>query len=185
MATQCELLKLKETMMAMKEAEKDDTPFIVASKDDLTVVGDPNKTKVKTFDYSLSVRVPSKYANLLENGTKSNDGKWVVDKLEFSDVTITPRTEIKIKGKLLNILKYFKGVDSENHIRDLSEEEQLEMFYEHYDELVKPIYDFVCEFLGVDDSLCEMIEFESVVDVFNKIIVDFPELYNGADVFFD
>ena len=51
-----EMLKMEQLddlKLAIKEAEKDDTPYIGIKDDELHILGDPNKTEVKAADYVI------------------------------------------------------------------------------------------------------------------------------------
>ena len=52
-----------EIQKSMNEATKDDTPFPVVTKDGINVVGNPNKTEIKSHDYNVRFRFPKSMAD--------------------------------------------------------------------------------------------------------------------------
>lgn len=178
--TEKDLLSMKA---AMEKAEKDDTPFLVQTENESTVVGDINKTEKKICSYSVLFRIPIKYAEGFD-GAISKDGKYKLFRINYEDITVTPRNEIYYKGLLLEIIKYFRLEDEHGELRQITRDETIELFYLNGAEVLNKTYDFVGKFLGVDEGLFDMMDDGSVIENFDKILSDFPELYNGSDIFF-
>lgn len=179
--TEQDIIEMKR---AMDEAEKDDTPFVVQTDDSLTVVGDVNKTEVKQMDYKINFRVPVNFGKDFD-GVLSIDGRYKLFSVDYKNICITPRKEGKLKGKLLSLIPYFRDVDENGELRKLTDEEIALRFYGSDGEILDKTYDFVASVLGVNDELIDLMDDVSVIATFDKILGDFPELYNGADVFFN
>lgn len=182
MMTEKDLLKIYD---AMKKAEEDDTPFAVVNDGEISVVGDPNKTKVKKFDYEVKFVVPVKFSSLVPNGVKSEDGRYILDSIKFEDVTIVPRDLPVFQSKMMEVLKYFKTVMGDGELTEVQRSEIKNIVSSRAKEVVNSLYDFVGTFFSIPGPLVEMMDCNNVFENFERILEDFPPLYNGADLFFD
>lgn len=165
---------------AFKEAEKDDTPFLLATEDELAVVGDANKTKVNAHDFIIKFRVPQEQ----EDGSV----KYAVISKEFKKAYITPRQDAHIVRALTILLAYYRDVKEnelgEMSISDLTAEKKREIALNMGDEIVDAMYDVTATFLGIDNELKDYMLQSSVMDATAQIITNFAEAANEADTFF-
>lgn len=159
---------------AFKGAEKDDTPFVVATEGELAVVGDANKTQLNIHDFEITFRTPPE-----ERGGAYN---YLTKKYE--GVYITPRKETKVLKLITSMMPFFKDVTPEGEVRDLSEEEKIGILQSVEDEAFDIMYDLVAFVLGVDEMLKEYMTPVSVMQSALQIIQGYPEAVNEADTFF-
>lgn len=181
--TEQDLMKIQE---AMREAEKNDTPFAIIDGDGgVSVVGDANKTELKKYSYTVKFRVPSQFASMLHGGESIVGGKYTVAKIVYSDVYISPRKDII----LLNCLNDLKGFlvevlpDGETKDRGADELAKIVMSNITNKVVLNAMYEFVGTAIGVSDALIPMMTYDSVFENFTQLISDFPELINEQDFF--
>lgn len=181
--TEQDLMKIQE---AMREAEKNDTPFAIIDGDGgVSVVGDANKTELKKYSYTVKFRVPSQFASMLHGGESIVGGKYTVAKIVYPDVYISPRKDII----LLNCLNDLKGFlvevlpDGETKDRGADELAKIVMSNITNKVVLNAMYEFVGTAIGVSDALIPMMTYDSVFENFTKLISDFPELINEQDFF--
>lgn len=180
MMTQEDFLKIADTI---KQAETDDTPFLVVKDEEVAVVGDANKTAQKKKDYKLKFRFP------LENDKfKTPDsvvvGDVYITEITFKDVFISPRKDLEIMSSAMTILSFYRKLESDGTITDPTPETLYQIFINLSDDLVGAMYKFVAAVLNVDDSIVENMLATSVMNVCVQILRDHPEIVNEADVFF-
>ena len=172
---------------ALKEAEKDDTPFLVVDDDNLTVVGDANKTEVKQNDYVLSFRFPKgtkiPKSKGFSEGLETKYG--VVTQKEYKDFFIAPRKNMNIVRLLINILPFFKKQNDDGTVTEYTEDEIASIIGSLTDEIINAMYDLVCYVFDVDTALRDYIEPMCVARLIIQLIKDYPEVSNEADTFFD
>lgn len=86
----------------LEVAREDDTPFAVHNDGTLSVVGDPNKTEQKKFDYTVKFRYEKDELEVIPNNAKEF-GKYVVFSVDFDDIFINPRKDMELMECILNI----------------------------------------------------------------------------------
>ena len=160
---------------AFKEAEKDDTPFLVATEGELAVVGDANKTQKNSHDFVMKFRVPDK---------KEDGVQYKMVTKEFKDVYITPRQDTKIVKMLSILIPYFKKIEKSGDVTELSPDERRAVFESFGDEVYDAMYDVVGSVLGIDKQLQEYMMPVDVLNATAQIITLYPEVVNEADTFF-
>lgn len=177
-----EMLAIKQ---GMDDAHNDDTPFPVVTKDGMTVVGNANKTEVKSRDYTIMFRFPKEMAQEM-NIDKSNIVKEtnasVYVNVEYNNVHIKPRYDLEIDAALTKIFPYFYNV-KEKQVKERSEEELIAMVKDMCQQIGDDIYDVVAAVLGVDRSIVEYMDWNSVISVMTRLPYDFPEVFNEAEGF--
>lgn len=159
---------------AFQEAEKDDTPFLVAAEDELVVVGDANKTKLNIHDFEIFFRVPVE-----ENGAYS----YKKVKKEYKGVFISPRTDPEYM-KAMIVLKPFFYDAQDGEVKELTNEQKRDMFMNCGIEIYDAMYHLVGVFLDIDEELRRYMMVESVLESTRKIITAYSELSNETDLFF-
>ena len=182
------LKDMKQIQASLEEAHKDDTPFPVVTDSGLTVVGDVNKTEIKSRNYTIEFHfAPSeveKYGIKKEDIEGYVDGQAVVH-MDFEDVTIKPRYRMEIDAALIKILPYFYNLNEETkRIGERSDEEMIDMVNNMCIDIGDDMYNFVAAVLKIDRRIVDNMEWQSVVDTITKIITDFPEVANSSDATF-
>lgn len=160
---------------SLKDAEKDDTPFLITTEDELIVAGDANKTQRNIHDFEITFRIPVE-----EDGVV----KYTTVKKEFKSVYITPRQETRILKMFTAMLPFYHRVNAEGGVEKLSEEEINLMLVESGDEMLDSMYDLVGVVLGIDQDLKDYMLPSSVLFAASNIIHAFPEMVNEAGLFF-
>lgn len=180
MITQEEFLKIANNL---KKAEEDDTPFIVVKDDEVAVVGDANKTELKKNTYNLSFRFP-----LEDERFKTEDSKVVgsfyLTEIEFKDVFISPRKDLKIVASVMKIMPYFKKLYADGTLADRTNDELFAVFTSMSDEVLDAIYLLVQCVMGIPNDIIDNLLPSSALYACAKLIEDYPEIFNEADVFF-
>lgn len=176
------LIDLQESM---EKAEHDDTPFPVVTDDGVNVVGDANKTQVKTRNYSIRFRFPKeREQDFDEKDIIQRVGDYIIVSVDFDDVHIVPRRDTEIVTAIVRILPYIKEMNEDGSIRPKTNSEMLEMVRRLNKDIGDDIYNVVAAVLNVDDSLKDYMLFTDVMDMLTKLPEDFPEAFNEADGFF-
>lgn len=176
------LIDLQESM---EKAEHDDTPFPVVTDDGVNVVGDANKTQVKTRNYSIRFRFPKeREQDFDEKDIIQRVGDYIIVSVDFDDVHIVPRRDTEIVTAIVRILPYIKEMNEDGSIRPKTNSEMLEMVRRVNKDIGDDIYNVVAAVLNVDDSLKDYMLFDDVMDMLTKLPDDFPEAFNEADGFF-
>lgn len=182
--TEQDLMKIQE---AMREAEKNDTPFaIIDGEGGVSVVGDANKTELKKYSYTVKFRIPSQFASMLgKNGKEIVGGKYTVAEIVYPDVYISPRKDVILLNCLNDVKGFLIEVLPDGETKDRSEDELRSIILSNITNKVvlNAMYEFVGTAIGVSDALIPMMMFESVFENFLKLIGDFPELINEQDFF--
>lgn len=158
---------------AFDSAEQDDTPFLVATEDELVVVGDANKTEIDPHDFKIQFRLPPE---------KPGEKERVVDK-EYKGVYIKPRQRTRLVKALTAIKPFFKKVEENGGLMSLSPEEVAVLLMQSDEEMFDLMYDLVGAALGIDPALVDYMEPLSVLDATANIIHAFSDAANESDFF--
>lgn len=180
MMTQEDFLKIANNL---KQAEKDDTPFVVVKNDEIAVVGDANKTHVKRNEYIVSFRFP--LSNEIYKTPESKViGDFYITNIAYKDVFVSPRRDLTIVGAIMKLIPYFKNLVDDGTIEDKNQEELFEAFVNLEPSILDAMYNVVSAMLDVDESIVDNMMPTSVFKVCAQLIEDYPEVFNEADVFF-
>ena len=181
--TQNDLVKIQEKI---KEAEADNTPFMVVDGDGgMNVIGDVNKTQPKYYDYTVRFRVPIQYKDLLPGAEEAFGGKYCVADVDYKNITISARKDLDIVACLIEMAPFLREIlpDGEARDRDRGELEKIVQSAITNRQIVDSMYNFVATMLGVDPVLRDMMLYSSVFSTTLKIMGDFPEILNESDFF--
>ena len=176
---------LTDIKKKLEEAQNDDTPYTLVTDDEIMVVGDPNKTEVKTHDYTVKFRFPE---SLLDSVPHDPDvkivcGQFITD-IEFKDVSVIPRNDLKIVGGIAQFLPFFYEITEDGNLEDRTTEELAQIVINMSDEVMDGIYNIVAAFLDIDNELKDRMLATSVLETLGDLIHDFPQVFNEADGFF-
>jgi len=169
----------------IEETQNDDTPVAIIDQDsqDITIVGDPNKTEKKEpKSYIVRFRLP---ADKYEKPEKAQvlTSVYIVD-VKYDNIDITPRNDVKIVNSILKVKPFFEKLSESGETESRTNEEIIEMFAKVGDEVMLALYNLVATFLGIDDEMGQWMMPFSVIHVLEEIIVEHPEIFNEADYFF-
>ncbi len=169
----------------MKRAEQDDTPFPVVTDDGVNVVGDANKTEVKSHNYTVRFRFPKEMEDQFDpEDIIARVGDYFIVSVDFDNVHIIPRRDTEIASAIVKIIPYLKALDENGGIRYKNNEELLAMVKQVNHDIGNDCYDTVAAVLDVDDERKNYMIMTDVMDVLTKLPEDFPEIFNESDSFF-
>lgn len=176
---------MKKIQESLGEAHKDNTPFPIVTDDGLTVVGDVNKTEVKTRNYVVEFRFsPSEveaYGIAKEDIEGYVEGQAIVH-MEFDDVTIKPRHRLEVDAAIVKILPYFYHIEEDSKkVGERTDEEFVELVNNMCIEIGDDMYNLVAAVLGIDRRIVDNMVWQSVVETIIAIIKDFPEVFNESE----
>lgn len=167
--------KYLEFKEGIEAAETDTTPFIIPDEE-LTVVGDANKTQLNCHDFSITFRIPQK----MEDGSIKQIKKTV----DYNDVYITPRMDTQVVKLLTKFMTYYHKPTENGDVVPYTIEE-IDQIRKSYDEdMLDVMYETVGVVLKIKPELRECMLRQSVEDAAVKILGQYPELVNEADTFF-
>ena len=169
----------------LEKAQEDTTPHVGVAGENIFVMGDANKTENKQYDYEVLMRYPRSMAEHLpqESIQKVND-KYVIFTMEFKDVTITPRNDLKIVANVAQMMPFFRKLDKDGGVSASTDEELVQLAVEVGQEVLNSMYTVVGAVLDIDDDLCSHIMYPSVLELISRFTKDFPEIFNEADFSF-
>lgn len=183
--------QLEELKRAMKEAEKDDTPYIGIKDDEIHVLGDPNKTEVKSADYMVHFAFPNTKewraraeANGDEIGPETKDGKFFFCKRAYNNIYLTPRRITAVVSALAKIEAFLFKIMENGEIKELTYEEAQSLLISMNGELSDATYEVVATVLRIP---FEEVDFMLPLNtVGNAVLIakNNPSAVNEADVFF-
>lgn len=179
MVSQKDFLKINQ---AFRDAQNDDTPFLITSGDGIAVAGDPNKTQKKIFDYEVEFRFPKSKFPQMEQADRETDN-FYFKTLTYSDVSVAPETELALSKAIVEMLPLIKKILADGSVEDYTLEEELELWKYVSDDVVIHLRKVAQRFLDIDEALIKYIELHSLIDVFVWLGRDFPEVLNSVDSF--
>lgn len=167
----------------LKKTNEDTTPFAVVKEEKISVIGDANKTQVKSNDYEIKFRIPKDGLEQIPAGAREV-GPYYVFTIKYENVTITPRNDLRIVDAIMKIVPFFNKLKEDGSMESLTNEEILSVYVGAGEEVHLAVYNLVATFLGIDDMMGEYMLPFSVISALNRIIDTHPEIFNEADVFF-
>ena len=184
--------QLGELKSAIKEAEKDDTPYIGIKDDELHVLGDPNKTEIKPADYVVHFAFPNtnewkSRAQAVgdEIGKTTEDGRYFLAKRTYKNVYLTPRRMSAVVSALAQIESFLYKISENGEIKELSYEEMQSVIQVMNGELLDATYDVVATVLRIPYDEMEWMLPMNTMENAVRIAYNNPSAVNEADLFFD
>lgn len=178
---------MKKMQENIEEAHEDNTPFSVVAKDGISVVGDVNKTEVKSYNYSIRFRFTKAEAEELGIDPKEiikEIGNYVIIRMDYENVSIKPRYDLEIDAAIVKILPYFYSVNEETKkVGKRTDEEFAALVNDMSKEIGDDLYNVVAVILGVDRRIVDHMMWNDVVSVWQRLPKDFPEAFNEAEGF--
>ena len=179
-----------EMKKKMDEAENDTTPYAVAENDDISVVGDVNKTEIKKHEYVIQFAYPNNdywKDRIKREGAKilkETDNYIGVEK-RFKDVWIPPRVYTAVQTAFAEVYQFFKVATEDGNVRDLTNEEILEALRILNQTMVESMCHAVATVLRIEPEEEQCMLPTSTMVTILLMIEDFPEVINGMDFFTD
>lgn len=183
--------QLDELKQAIKEAEKDDTPYIGIKDDDLYAIGNPNKTEIKSADYVVLFAFPNtpEFKGRAEShgdeiGKETKDGRYFMAKRIYKNVYLTPRRISGVVSAMAQLEAFLYRVTENGEVKDLSTDEMRMILSGLYNEMSDAVYDVVSAVLNIPyDEVDFMLPMNTVENAV-KIYLNNPSAVNEADLFF-
>ena len=189
-----EMLKMEQLddfKLAIKEAEKDDTPYIGIKDDEIHVLGDPNKTEVKSADYVVHFAFPNTEewraraeANGDEIGKATDDGRYFLATRRFKNVYLSPRRMGAVVATLAQIESFLYKITDNGEIKELSYDEMVSLATVMNGELSDATYELVATVLRIPYEEMEWMLPLNTIENAVKIAINNPSAVNEADLFF-
>lgn len=169
-----------------EEAGHTDVPIAVMQDDKLKVVGDANKTEVKSRDYSVRFRFPKSMAtNVSESDIIAEIDGYVIVRFEFTDVHIVPRRDYEILESIIDIIPFFKKLEDDGiTLADLNQRELMKVVHDANEQIGDAMYNVVAAFLDINPEIKRYMILTDVMARVQDFENDFPEVFKNADVFF-
>ena len=181
------LEEYRDVKSAMNESLEKDTVNLVIQDDEMHVVGDPNKTKVKKHDYKVRFAFPNteKYKKMLKNEQILKEtANYLVMEQEFKDVFVSPRLHSSVLSSFSEVYAMFVYITDDGELRDLTPEEELNVLKMMGEDVTNRMYHAVATVLEIESDYEDFMLIGDVVKVMVQLIVDFPEIINDTDLFF-
>ena len=177
---------------AIEKADKDDTPYMGIKDEELHVLGNPNKTEVKSADYMVRFAFPNneewrKRAERMGDkvGKTTDDGRFFLAERTYKDVYLTPRRIGSVVETLAIIESFLYKISENGELKDLSYDEMYSLMSMMNNELSDATYELVAAVLRIPfDEMDFMLPMNTVQNAV-KIAENNPSAVNEADLFFE
>lgn len=174
---------------AMDNAQKDDTPFISTTEDEIHVFGNPNKTEIKSADYTVLFAFPDtkewqkKVSVSGDRIVKRIDRYMVVERV-YKDVYLSPRNVGNAITALTLIESFMNEITDDGEVKPLAYEQMLSIMSTMNNEISDAVYDLVASVLRIPYAEQEWMLPINAVENAIKIVFNNPSAVNEADLFF-
>ena len=181
--------QFKELKGAMDNAQTDDTPFISTTEDEIHVFGDPNKTEIKSADYTVLFAFPDneKWRKKIKaNGDKvvKTIDRYVIVERKYKDVYLSPRNVGNAITALTMIESFMNEITEDGEVKPLSYEQMLSLMNTMNNEISDSVYELVGSVLRIPYEEQEWMLPMNTTENAVKIVLNNPSAVNEADLFF-
>ena len=183
--------QLGELKGAIEKAREDDTPYIGIKDDELHILGDPNKTEVKSADYVVHFAFPNteEWRNRAESlgdkiGKSTDDGRYFLATREYKNVYLSPRRMGAVVTTLAQIESFLYKILDNGEIKELNYDEMVSLATVMNGELSDATYDLVATVLRIPYEEMEWMLPLNTIENAVKIALNNPSAVNEADLFF-
>jgi len=181
--------KMEVVAQVRDEVSNDETPYVIHTPDQITVVGDATLDEKVTQDFEVTFRMPyfevieeyREFARAARNGTDS----IVEFAVPIKNFFITSRRQMSIVSKvseLTPIIDIFQELVANK--KDGEEPTNEEMYklvdalMDNDEYLMDALYNFVSDVLKIDKYMAEFMNYENVFINMIKILMKFPHVTN-------
>ena len=174
---------------AMDNAQTDDTPFISTTEDEIHVFGDPNKTEIKSADYTVLFAFPDnkEWQNRIkvtgDKVVKKVQGYIIVER-HFKDVYLSPRNMSNAITAMTLIEQFMYDITEDGEIKELSYEQLVQLFKTMHREINDAVYELVGIVLNIPTREWEWMLPINAIGNAVQIVMNNPSVVNEADLFF-
>ena len=183
--------QLGELKGAIEKAREDDTPYIGIKDDELHILGDPNKTEVKSADYVVHFAFPNteEWRNRAKSmgdeiGKSTEDGRYFLAKRTYKNVYLSPRRMGAVVATLAQIESFLYKITENGEIKELNNDEMMAIMTVMNGELSDATYELVATVLRIPYEEMEWMLPLNTVENAVKIALNNPSAVNEADLFF-
>lgn len=174
---------------AIQDAQHDDTPFISTTEDEIHIFGDPNKTEIKSADYTVLFGFPDneewrkKIKSVDDKIVKEIQGYIIVERV-YKNVYISPRRASSALTAMTLIMQFLHEITEDGEFKPLSYDQMLSVFTTLYREIEDAVYELVGVVLNLSPNEWEWMMPINTVENAVKIVLNNPSIVNQADLFF-
>ncbi len=183
--------QLGELKGAIEKAREDDTPYIGIKDEELHILGDPNKTEVKSADYVVHFAFPNTdewKARATSMGDKigktTDDGRYFLATRKVKNVYLSPRRMGAVVSTLAQIESFLYKITDNGEIKELSYDEMVSLATVMNGELSDATYELVATVLRIPYEEMEWMLPLNTIENAVKIALNNPSAVNEADLFF-
>ena len=176
--------QLGELKGAIEKAREDDTPYIGIKDDELHILGDPNKTEVKSADYVVHFAFPNTEewrarANSMgdEIDKTTDDGRYFLAIRHYKNVYLSPRRMGAVVATLAQIESFLYKITDNG-------DEMVSLATVMNGELSDATYELVATVLRIPYEEMEWMLPLNTIENAVKIAINNPSAVNEADLFF-
>ena len=177
-----------EMKKKMDGAEEDTTPYAVTDGDEISVVGDVNKTEITKHDYVIQFAYPNTpqwKERLKSEGVEimKETPNYLGVERTYKDVWVPPRVYTAVQTAFAELYQFFNVVMEDGTVRDLTNDEIIEAIRMLSQEMMESMCHAVATVLRIpqNEEACMLPTMTMTAVV--RMIQDFPEIINGMDFF--
>lgn len=180
-----EFIELKKKM---DEAENDTTPYAITQDDEISVVGDPNKTEVKKQDYMIEFGYPNtaswqKRLKAEKAEIFGQSANYIGVRRYYTDIWIPPMIYTAVQTAFAEMYQFFNVIMDDGAVRDLTGDEIVTAIKMLSQEMMESMAHAVASILRIPEQEELFMLPTSTMGAVMRMIEDFPELMNGVDFF--
>ena len=183
--------QLGELKGAIEKAREDDTPYIGIKDEELHILGDPNKTEVKSADYVVHFAFPNtdEWRNRAtamgdKIGKTTDDGRYFLATREYKSVYLSPRRMGAVVSTLAQIESFLYKITDNGEIKEMTYDEMMSLATVMNGELSDATYELVATVLRIPYDEMEWMLPLNTIENAVKIAINNPSAVNEADLFF-
>ena len=178
----------REVGKAIDFATSQDTLNLVVQDEEMHVKGDPSDTKVEKHDYTIRFAFPNteKYRKILKKEQILKETKnYLLVAQTFTDVFVSPRMHSAVLSSFADLYSMYTFITDDGEVRRLEPDEEKMVLDMLGEEMTSKMYHAVATILGINKNMEDMMLISDVVITMVNIILDFPEIVNDTDLFFE
>lgn len=166
------------------KAQEDSTPFLVTANDKVQIMGNPNKTERKNYNYKIMFGIPRELKDRI-GGAKVllDNGYELVVEVEFKNVFVPNKYRVDVVSAVTGVLPFLKKVTPDNEIVSFTYDEYAQIIGTLNHEVMEAVYTVVRRILRIDEDIAEYMSPISAIATALKMMDDMPDVLNEADLF--
>ena len=170
---------------AIDKAQEDDTPFLNVNGDNISVIGNPQRTEPRNRNYTLKFGIPKEWKERLGKNAKviaETDYEYVIE-TTFRNVFVPARNRTKVTTAMANLMPFLRKVTPAGDVETLSVDEYVEIARSLNDEVVDAVYEVLRTVFRLDEEIAECILLSSALANISQLFYDLPGVVNESDLF--